>query len=367
MAGGISINILSNVRAAVAGVEDVADAVEEVDDRLHDLTKTSDKSADALEADLREVQRATDKSADMLKAKFAEAYRSVRRDSDTTADAVRRDQSRISERSAEVGQEVRQNLGEGIANAARGDFESLADTIGDTFGGAVAGIGGVGTAAIAAAGALGLGAIVAVMGSIQEEAKKSEERVRAMYEDFAESGRTFVSEDFIGRSIQDIQNDSGRWNQALERNKQTGIELSVILRAMAGDQAAIAQVHAEYVRQRDEELRKIRESGASLEEQAVAVDGVNAKFGEQSEWISQILKDTGTAADKAAAYRDAMGGAVNNASKVRDIVGQIQDRSITIGVNVADAAFENWWRTVQARAARGIGVTMRPGQGRAWE
>jgi len=113
--------------------------------------------------------------------------------------------------------------------------------------------------------------------------------------------------------------------------------------------------------------QKIKQSGKSIEDQAVAIDAANTKFGEQSEWIGQIQRDTGSAAAKAAAYRDAMGQANTNAGKVRDTVAQIKDRSITIGVNVNNAGFESWWRTVQNRAAQGITVNMRPGQGRAWE
>ena len=53
MAGAISINVAANVRDAVRGVDNVADAVEEVSDRLHDMTKDSDQTADRLERDLR--------------------------------------------------------------------------------------------------------------------------------------------------------------------------------------------------------------------------------------------------------------------------------------------------------------------------
>lgn len=176
MAGGISINILSNVRDAVKGVDDVADALDDAHSALRDLTKEGDSAADRMEGDFRDISRAADKSSDQLRDKFRAAYREVKGSADNAADAAVKSQRRIGEKSAEVGQEVRQNLGEGIANAARGDFESLADSIGDTFGGAVAGIGGIATAGVAAAGALGIGALVAALSAVEENLAAARER-----------------------------------------------------------------------------------------------------------------------------------------------------------------------------------------------
>lgn len=186
MAGAISINILSNTREAVKGVDDVAEALEDAEARMRDLTKEGDKSAERMESDFRSAAKAADRSADEIKAKMRDAYQSVRRNSGDAADEAVRSQRKIAAKSAEVGQEVRQNLGEGIANAARGDFESLADTIGDTFGGAVAGIGGIATAGVAAAGAIGVGALVAALSSVEEKTAAARERAvelaQIMYE-----------------------------------------------------------------------------------------------------------------------------------------------------------------------------------------
>lgn len=188
MAGAISINILSNVREAVRGVDDVAEALEDAEGRMRDLTKQGDTATDRMESDFRSVARSADRASDELKSKFRDAYLSVRRNSDDAADEVERNQRRMGERSAEVGQEIRQNLGEGIANAARGDFASLADTIGDTLGGAVAGIGGIGTAALGAAGALGLGAIVAVISNIAAESERTKQIASENFREMAEDG-----------------------------------------------------------------------------------------------------------------------------------------------------------------------------------
>lgn len=185
---GISINVLADVRDAVRGADNVADAMEQVADVLKDIADEGGDTTDRMERDFRDLSRTADRESDQLRDKFRQAYRDVKRSSDDTKDVAIKNTRKMGEQAGEVGQEIRQNLGEGIANAARGDFESLADTIGDTFGGAVAGIGGIGSAAVAAAGALGLGAIVATIGAISEESTKLKEQVAENFRDMASEG-----------------------------------------------------------------------------------------------------------------------------------------------------------------------------------
>jgi hypothetical protein len=202
---GTSINILSNVREGVRGVEEVADAVEDVADRLHDMSKDGGNSVDRLERNFRDLSKTADRTSDELKSKFRSAYQSVRQNADTAADDINRSTRKIGERSAEVGQEVRQNLGEGIANAARGDFASLADSIGDTFGGAVAGIGGIGTAAVAAAGALGVGLIIAAFQNSEMSAEELRAKVEELGTEFIETGGIGeASVDFIVQKLKEM-------------------------------------------------------------------------------------------------------------------------------------------------------------------
>jgi hypothetical protein len=177
MAGrGISIDILANVRDALQGTGDVEKALSDIEATLDDMGRSGESSVDRMSRGFRDLARDADTSSDKIERSYKTTYRDVARAADTAADDAERSQRRIGEKSAEVGQEVRQNLGEGIANAARGDFESLADTIGDTFGGAVAGIGGIASAGLAAAGALGIGALVAALSAAEEKLSAARER-----------------------------------------------------------------------------------------------------------------------------------------------------------------------------------------------
>ncbi len=349
------LDIGANTRAAQNNVKDLSKALDGVADSLDDVARDGDRSGDKLERTFRGMVTAAKRSADDTGDAWKKAYKRAE-------DAADDFNARGSENVQNFKQEAVQNFSE-VASSWQGDLEGMADGVQGLTGG------------LASSLTPGIGIPVAILGAAAaaffaswvDAAENSKQQVSDMYNDFIESGKTFVSENYIATAIQDIQEDTDKWNDALARNRDTGVEIGTVLRAMAGDQNAIAEVHGVYVAQRDEELEKIRRSGKSIEEQAIAVDGVNAKFGEQVEWIGQVQRNTSNAADKAAAYRDAMGGAADNAARVRDIVGQIQDRNITVGVSVNNAAFENWWRTVQNRAAQGITVNARPGQGRFWE
>lgn len=359
--GDLSVVINSETKAFKQGVDTgIIKPLEDAEKALEDLGRT--RTGDQIERDMRAAQRATENltretkdAASVIEREFRDAYRKASK----SADGFQRDASGNVQN---FKQEAVQNFSE-VASSFDGSIQDMASGVQGLSGG------------LAASLTPGIGIPIAILGAVAaaftaswaQAAEDSEQRVSDMYDDFIESGRTFVSEDFIGKSIQDIQTDTNKWADAQKRVQDSGEEISTVLRAMAGDQAAIAEVHAGYVRQRDEELGKVRDTVGGIEVQQRAVEQVNQRFEESVSWIGQIQTDTGTAADKAAAYRDAMGGAVDNAAKVRDIVGQIQDRSITIGVNVNNAGFENWWRTVQNRAAQGITVNMRPDQGRAWE
>jgi len=325
MAGNaISINILSNVREAVRGVDDAADAVEEVADRLHDLTKEGDTSTDRMERNFRDLTKAADKSADDLKAKFRDAYQSVRRNADDAADDAVRAQRRIGERSAEVGQEVRQNLGEGIANAARGDFESLADSIGDTFGGAVAGIGGIGTAAIGAAGALGVGALVAAFVAAEEERKKLEQRAGDLAQAYIDAGTNVLDTITIAARTSSILTDPEQRKEAEELAKVLGVDLATAARAYAGDTNAVATAN-EILSSTEEERQRLMKSSADYIQGDLTTaerDRLNLLLDQRRE-VDELNNVNSMANDTFAAQQQVLIGLINTAEGVTKEVDEV--------------------------------------------
>lgn len=233
---GISINILADVRDAVRGTNDVSDAMEQVADRLHDITRESGDTTDRMERDFRDLSRTADREADQLRDKFRQAYRDVKRSSDDTRDTATTNVRKMGDQAGEVGQEIRQNLGEGIANAARGDFESLGDTIGDTLGGVAGDIGGIGAAGVAAAGAAGIGALVLAFQAVKEEQEKLKEAAGEYFDALVE-GQGRVQESSILAGLQEMLTNEEKLNRAQQIRKATGLDMVTIGRALNGDLA----------------------------------------------------------------------------------------------------------------------------------
>lgn len=347
MAGRITIDVGLNTRDVAKGAKDGERALENLEDAVRDAGSGGAKGLEKLEDELKDVQRQSERTDRSLDDMGGTSNRSF----DQASENVRNFKS-----------EAVQNLSE-VASSWEGDLQGMADGVQGLTGG------------LASALTPGIGIPVAVLGAAaaaffanwQQAAEDSEQRISDMYAAFIESGTSFVSEDQIAKAIREIQDDTAKWADAQQRVKDTGTDIGTVLRAMAGDQNAIATVHAEYVRQRDLEIEKIRQAGYGIEEEATAIDAANAKFGEQVEWISQIQRDTNTAVDKANAYRDALNQSLITAQQLAAAVNGIQNRSIEIGVKVNDAAFASWWASAQRRAAQGITVTAKPGSGRFWE
>lgn len=347
MSKRIGIDIGLDASGVAKGAKDAERALGKLEDAVGDTGKGGARDLDKLEDELKDVQRQGEKTERSMK----DIGDSSKRTWDAASDNVKGFKD-----------EAVQNFAE-VASSFDGDLSQMADGVQGLTGG------------LASALTPGIGIPVAILGaaaaaffaSWQKAAEDSEARIQAMYDDFTETGQTFVSESFIADEIKRIQEDTGKWNDAQQRVKDTGLEIGTVLRAMAGDQQAIADVHDAYVQQRDTEIQKIRDAKLSIEDQATAVDGVNAKFGEQTEWISQIQRDTGTAAQKAAAYRDAIGGA---SDRMRSVVEQWRNipKSQQLQLNVS-TNFDRVFNEMARKANQGIRVTLRAdgSQGRAWE
>lgn len=285
MAGrAISIDILANVRDALKGTGDVEKALGDIESTLEDMAREGDQSTDKMSRGFRDLAQDADRSADKVEDSYRAAFKDVARKADDAADSAVRSQSRIGERSAEVRDEVRQNLGEGIANAARGDFESLSDTIGDTLGGAVAGIGGLAAAGLAAAGALGLGAIVGVIKAQQEEANKLKERLTEAYQAAAESGLDYIDTAAVIANQNDLMFNPERaneWAKVQETQKTLGLEWSTVLKANAGDLDALAIVQ-------DRVAEANKDAADAGEEANVFLDAQGTKTQQLKDYWNQL-------------------------------------------------------------------------------
>ncbi|HWL79246.1 hypothetical protein [Microbacterium sp.] len=381
MAGrGISIDILANVRDALQGTGDVEKALADVEATLDDLQRSGDDSTDKMSRGFRDLARDADASADKLERSYKTAYRDTARAADDAADDAVRAQRRLGEASEEVGQEIRQNLGEGIANAARGDFESLADTIGDTLGGAVSGIGGIGAAGLAAAGALGIGALVAAFQLAEENRKKLEERANDLAKAYIDAGSNVLDAMTVAARSSEILTDPERRKEAEQLRDVLGVDLATAVRALAGDQNALAIANKIVQDSETERLDLMRQSANymsgeftqaekarldQLQSQKTKVDELNGVTKEATSTFDaqqKILRDLVNNASSATKEVDELGNvlytlpdetqvlieaqtgkATTDVSKFKgDLDGIPETVTSRVKVLVDDSAWRNW-------------------------
>lgn len=331
MAGrGISLDILANVRDALKGAGDVEKALSDVESTLDDMAKSGDDSVDKMSRGFRDLARDADTSADNIERNYKQAFKDSARAADDMADDASRSQRRMSEQSEEVRDEIRQNLGEGIANAARGDFESLADVVGDTLGGAVAGIGGLASAGLAAAGAVGLGAIVGVINTINEEAEKSQQAAYDLANAYIDAGTTALDAVTLAARVQNVLTDPEARKEAEALKDVLGVDLPDAARILAGDTNALAAQY-ELLRGKQQELNAQRDANSDATAQEVldwqdAQRALDAAAGA----LDKVADRNTVAAETARAQSDALKGLINDAGQVTEEVDELGNALYTL-------------------------------------
>ena len=205
LAGRTISDVLSDTEKALedvgaAGQDSLADVV----DAQGEVTRTAEDMGDA-------VEDAGERSGDALED--------------------------IGDKTGEVGDALG-DLGGVAQDALDGDFSSAAE-------------GGLGALAGLSAAIPGVGAVVGtvfaevgktIIGSFEESAEKSEERIQAMYLDFAESGSRYLTNEAIIAGVKKIADDADLYAKAIQLSKDSGVDLATVLRGMAGDGDSRLQV-----------------------------------------------------------------------------------------------------------------------------
>lgn len=309
-----------------------------------DVIKPTEDAARALD-DL-----GRDGSGDL--GKLEDALRDVQRQSEKTETAARdvgqKGFADAGESTKAFKQEAVANFSE-VASSFSGDITEMADGVQGLTGG------------LASALTPGVGIPIAIVGALAgaflqswiTASEDSEQRVEDMFARMTEAGQKFAGESQIKEAIEDL--DTEQVAAGIERARDLSIEQGAVLRAMVGDTQALAAINQELVDRRNEDLDAIRNSGASIEDQAVKVDAVNTKYAEQSDWLRDIQNDTQTAADKWDAVNSAIdwtGGKVSTlASQIAGLAGGVTI-PIRIDTTSAYAEADNLRRTLQSRGIK---------------
>jgi hypothetical protein len=326
---GIKISLFADVKSFLTGAKQSEDALEDVSDSLDDVARDASKAGDKAGDELADgIEAGTDDASDSverLERSFKELADSVKKESKDAGDKIGANTrkgydeasraaksyesdaehagKRAEETTEEFKDEARANFSE-VASSFSGDMSSATDLVQGTLGGLAGSIpGGVG---------LALGGLAAVGGAFaqawQQAAEDTKERIGDMYDDMVESGNAFLSESLIQQNIRKVMLDeAGRvtdYADAVDIAKESGLDLAVVLRALAGDQAANRVVQEQLTQAVEDGEKKFdaaRESGEDYNEVLEDTDGINGHI----ELLQKQQTEFDKSSDKATAARDA--------------------------------------------------------------
>ena len=309
--------------------DEIARKLEQVIRTLVKLGTESGKTSDDIVSDLRKFGLSAEQAEDAVAAVWeemgegqraardvedaADALADVEKNADTAADATKR----VGDETKGTGDKFSE-LGDIARDVLEGDFGSAAETAIGALGaiGLFAGAGG----ALASMVAEGAGAIIGDW--VQQWTVGTEEQrrlVASMYEDMLESGRNAVSDAFIANRIAEIYNPEkvDEFNKAVAISNQLGMDRSLVIQGMAGDEEA----HATIVQESKDRLAELNEQQRLyIEQNGEESAAIADKIGEVergSEAYDRIAGAQETAAARAREARDAIaeaGGSAETAS-----------------------------------------------------
>ena len=230
----VDIGIAADTRAFERDIKSgVVDELDKVVDSLEKVSHAGDDAGGDLEDSMVKAQRATDDLADehkdlqrIIEDGSKSSFRKFEKASDDATD-------KASEGVSEFKSEATANFSE-VASSFSGDMDSAIDLVQGTLGGLAGSIPGVGIALAGVGAAAGL-----FYNKWKENAEAVKARIQEMYDDMAESGAEFLSEEYVTEQINKIvigADGAAISMKNLQRiSDDTGISQSDLLRAFGGD------------------------------------------------------------------------------------------------------------------------------------
>lgn len=340
----LKLDILANTRDFVSEMRKAGASTEDISDALNEVARDGKQAGDKLERSFKDLAR---------EAKKTEK---------ATADVGDKGFKQASESTAAFKDEAIQNFSE-VASSFTGDVQQMADGVQGLTGGLASSLTpGVGIP-IAIVGALA----GAFLNSWIEASEDSEERVNEMFENMRSASQKFLGENQLREAVEGL--DTEKVADGIKRATELSLDQGAVLRAMVGDTQAIAAIQRELNSRRQEELDTVRESGASLEDQATAAEAINSIYATQSDWLRDIQNDTTTAGKKWDAVRKAIEYAGGEVSTLQgQVKGLAKGTTVPITFTVNEQQLWAAQRRAEAWARNGLKVNVNGTlTGRTWE
>lgn len=325
-AGKSDDDIKAALRDMGLNAKQAEQAVERVGTEFKDTGRDGERAVDKLKDALKDAQRESEKLGRSGRDSGSDIGRGMR----DAEDDVRR----FSDRTAEVGDELRQNLGETFSSF-RGDLEDLPQIAQDTLGGLAGSgaLGGIAGLAATAAGAAGLGLIIGAMDAIGKEGEKLEGRAGSLAQAYIDAGTTVLDTVTLASRVSEVLTDPDQRADAQKLVDVLGVDLPEAARILAGDTNALAAAQ-EVLSDKNKALNDQRRDGkllteeeaAALADQQNALDNAGASLGtyaSNNEKAAQIARD----------YSDALKGMISEAGDAGEEVDELGNKLITLPDN----------------------------------
>jgi len=362
MPNGLKLSILADTKDAVRGARDVSDELDKVADSLDDLARDSKKSGDKLGEGLEDGAKDGAKAVDKLERSFKDMADSAKKEGkkagDDIGDGFKRGTKDAGDGLRDLKDETNSSFREAAASAT-GSIEDIGDTAQEVLANAFAGFGPIGAAAGIAA-AVGLGAITT---AINEEAEASEERIAGMYDSFLESQNDFLSQSYIQERIAEIAGSTDEYARAVSDAESLGLDLSVVLRAQAGDSEALAAVQGTLKTKLDEATVAAQSSTGAYDAQSQSAGAQFNTLGELQGRYTGVNSEMQTAASRANAAKAAMDQStqsyIDAGKSVSDLNGELRTlpNGKTIFISADSSAFER--KVQEITATRTMTISLR--------
>lgn len=315
-----TVTVDADVKAAVDDIKSLG-----LDGR--ELAKVFDAAADEIERSLRsamsegstsaqDLRRDAERAADQLADAYKDAYREVEERAGGASQAVgsktKEGFDEASEGAANFKDEANQTARE-VAASFDGSTDSIVGMFQEVAANALGGFGPAAqVAGLAAAAGIGI-----LWSEISTGSEAAAEDVAAMYEDMKKSGAAYLTEAALQQGIDDIIGDEGKWAQAQSIAEGTGVAISTVLRAMAGDQDAVAEA-----------MGAVNDAYAELDARAPSTSGGAAQAAAEARkevdgWAGALGEST-EALDKARARAEAAQGAIRSTAETAQAAADAQ-------------------------------------------